>query len=128
MDEIVDIVFSWQFLLVGILVFLLMTLFMCLGGLLWRFAWMRRVLVWLDAAAPWLPPLFGAGLGAIPIWPRPGSLNELPEGQAYFAMIVLGLLAGLFYEKIWKGVKQVIEARGIDLSLDLPPKQQKKMK
>jgi hypothetical protein len=130
MEEIGAVLFSWQFLLIGVIVFLLMYVFMFLGTRLWALdrKWLRRVLVWTYAASPYLPGFLGAGLGAIPVWPRPGPLQELPDEQGYFAMILLGLVAGLLYERIWKGVKQYIESRGLDIELSVPPREQRRLR
>jgi len=126
MESITGIIFSWQFLLMGIIVALLMTFFMFLGSRLWAVVVLRKAIKFFSGAAVWLPPLFGAGLGAIPIWPRPGSIQDMPEEQAYFAMILLGLLAGVFYERIWKFVQERVKAAGIDIELDRSPKEQLK--
>jgi hypothetical protein len=127
MDEIKGLVFSWQFLSIGVIVAFTMSFLMRAGTLLWetKIRWIRQVVIFLDGIAPWLPPAIGIGFGALPFWPRPELFQDLSESQSYLGMIFLGLLAGLFYERIWKGVKQVIEARGIDIDLNLPPKKQK---
>jgi len=128
MEQITGLIFSWQFLMFGVVTALIIVMFMKLGGLMWRAKKLRGVVRFFDALKPWVPWALGGGLGAIPLWPRPEAVLELPEQYQYFTMIILGIVAGAFYERIWKGVRQVIEARGIDLDLDLTPKEQKKKK
>lgn len=128
MDNITGIVFSWQVLVMGVVVALLMAFFMFLGSKLWAVKKLRVVVKWFNGIAVWMPPVFGAGLGAIPVWPRPGPIQEMPEWQGYFSMIIMGLLCGVFYERIWKFVKERIKGAGIDIDLDLPPKEQLKGK
>lgn len=128
MNDILAIVVSWQFLLMGLLVALLMAFFLKVGSAMWKVKKLRKVIKFFAGVSVWLPPVFGAGLGAIPYWPRPGAVQELPEWQGYTAMVVLGLLAGVFYERIWKFVKERLESQGIDIDLDLDPKEQKKAK
>ena len=130
MSEIELIFSAWPFLLVGILVYLIMYFFLKVGALLWKikWTWLRKTLKVLDAAHPWLPWAFGAGIGAIPVLPKPALVLALPESYHVWSMVFLGLLAGALYERIWKSVQQGLEARGIDISLDMPPKEQKKLK
>lgn len=113
---------------IALLVALIVSVTMKIGNVLWRikWKWLRQALVFLDGVSPWLPPIFGAAIGAIPQIPRPGILAELPEHLGYPTMIILGLIAGYLYERIWKSIKQVLEARGLDLDMDLTPREQKK--
>lgn len=128
MIEMGAIFFSWQFFAIGLLVAFLVSVLLKVGVLLWKiqWKWLRQCLVFLDGVSPWLPPFFGGAIGAIPQLPRPGILVELPEGLGYAAMILLGVFAGSLYERIWKGVKQIMEAKGLKLDKELPPKAQKK--
>ncbi len=128
MNEIMDLVFSWQFLSLGVVTAILMVVGLKVGFLLWKVKKMRGVVRFFDALKPWIPWLIGGGLGAIPIWPRPEQIQEISDKYQYIAMIFLGMVAGALYERIWKGVKQVIEARGIDLDLDITPQEQKRIK
>jgi len=134
MDQIVALVFSWQILAFGVITALIIALFMKIGAAMWKRKKLRGVVRFFNALKPWVPWLIGGGLGAIPIWPRPAAVLALPAEEGafwtpqYFSMILLGIVAGALYERIWKGVKQVIEARGIDIDLDLTPKEQKKAK
>jgi hypothetical protein len=112
----------------GISVALLMAFFVFLGSKLWAVKKLRKLIKFCNAATVWLPSLFGAGLGAIPVWPRPGPIQDMPEWQGYFSMILMGLICGTFYERIWKFVKERVAAAGIDIELDLPPKEQLKKK
>jgi hypothetical protein len=125
MADLVAVVLSWQFLSIGLAVAALVTGCARLGSWLWRFPSLRRCLRLANAAKPWLPALTGGGLGAIPWLPRPGMLENLHDGPAAVAMVVMGLAAGGLYERCWKGVQQAIEARGIDLDDDRPPSSQK---
>jgi len=127
-DNIIGIVLSWQFLLMGLIVGLFMAFFMKIGSLMWKSKPLRKVVKFFTGISVWLPPALGAGLGAIPYWPRPGPVQEMPEWQGYTAMIVLGLLAGVFYERIWKFVQERLKGRGIDIELDMSPKDQLKGK
>lgn len=129
MDDIVGVLVSWQVLLIGVLVWIWMTLLMKAGEAMWKIKnkRLRQSLLFLETAAPWLPPLFGLLLGALPWWPIPGDLH-VTIVQGRFIMLGLGLGAGYFYERIWKGIRQVIEARGIDLNMDISPKEQKKQR
>lgn len=128
MSDITGIIFSWQVLVMGVAVALLMAFFLFIGSKLWAVKKLRKVIKFFNGISVWLPPFFGAGIGAIPVWPRPGPIQALPEGQGYFSMIIMGLLCGVFYERIWKFVKERLEGQGIDIDLDLPPKEQKKSK
>lgn len=128
MNEFASILVSWQFVGIALVVGVIMTTLMKVGAALWRvkWKWLRQCLVFLDGVSPWLAPTFGAAVGAIPQIPRPSIIGDLPEGLGYASMILLGLFAGSVYEKIWKGIKQIMEARGLKLDADLNPKEQKK--
>lgn len=128
MSEMEAVFTAWPVILIGILVYLVMFAFMKIGSLLWKVKKLRKALKVMDAISPWLPWAFGGGIGAIPVWPRPALILEMPEQYHIWAMIFLGILAGALYERIWKSVKQGFEAQGIDISLDMEPKEQKKLK
>jgi hypothetical protein len=125
MDEILGILLSWQVLAIGLVVAAVMFGSVRLGAWLWRWPWARRAIVVCTVAKPWLPAVFGGALGFVPL-PPPGGLTQLHDGPRTAAMVALGVVAGLCYERIWKGVRQLIEARGIDLGDDRPPSQQGK--
>lgn len=128
MEQIAGLVFSWQFLSIGVMTALVIIGALRLGEALWRYRALRGVIRFMDAAKPWIPWVVGGLLGAIPWWPPPPQIEGLPQQYVAFSMILLGIIAGALYERIWKGVKQVIEARGIDLDWDLPPRDQKNVK
>jgi len=126
MNEVVSIVFSYQFIMIGLTVAFMIFLFFRIGSMLWSInnTAIRGFLRFTYAISPWVPPMIGAIVGAVPYWPAPEALSFLPEDRQYYAMIILGLFAGIFYERIWKGFRQVIKARGVDLNIDLIPKKQ----
>jgi hypothetical protein len=127
MNEIGNVFLSWQFLLVGIVVFFVFGFFnQFLGPRLWRLnkAWLRRFLKVMESFKMIWPPLLGFALGWIPWMPRPAAL----EGTHQFAVALLYLVAGLFSLWIVKGVKKYLESRGINIDLDFTPKEQKKVK
>lgn len=128
MEQIAGLVFSWQFLTIGVMTALIIMTALRLGELLWKVRRLRGMIRFANALKPWVPWAIGGLLGAIPWWPPPPQIEELPQQHGYFSMILIGIMAGALYERIWKGVKQVIEARGIDLEWDLPPRDQKNVK
>ena len=89
---------------------------------LWKHKKIRRVLKYMEGSKMIYPPLLGFGLGWIPQMPRPEPLLE--SNQLTVAMLYI--VAGLCCQSIVKGVKKALEAKGIDLEIDLPPKEQKK--
>lgn len=132
MDEIWAIFISWQFLLIGGIVFLIMAFFNGLGewaGIgfyLWRTGnrYVRRALVFFEATKVLFLPIFGFGLGCIPQIPRPGPL----ESASQLSVALLYSVAGLCSMMIVKLFKQTAEARGIDVEWDLDPKAQRKLR
>jgi hypothetical protein len=68
--------------------------------------------------------LIGFGLGWIPQLPRPEPLAE----QSQLSIALLYGIAGLFSMFIVKAFKKFAESKGIDIDLDLTPKEQKKRK
>lgn len=127
MDEIVRVFLSWQFLLIGIIVYLVFGFFNdFLGPRLWQIdstRW-RKVMKFLEGIKMIWPPLLGFGLGWIPDMPRPAPLIE----SSQFTVALLFMVAGLSCQWIVQGVKKVLSARGIDVELDMTPKEQKKAK
>ena len=132
MDDIWTIVLSWPFLLVGVVVFLIMAFFNGLGS--WKglgyYLWgtgnrtVRRALRFFEATKVLFLPVFGFVLGSIPQIPRPEQLEE----SSQLAVSLLYAVSGLCSMLIVKFVKKTAEARGIDIDLDLDPKEQKKAK
>lgn len=132
MDEIWAIFTSWQFLLVGGIVFLIMSFFNGLGS--WRgighYLWytknrpVRKFLRFMEAAKVLFLPIIGFSLAWIPGMPRPSQL----EDSSTLSLAMLYAVSGLCSMLIVKFVKKTAEARGIDIELDLDPKEQKKFK
>lgn len=131
MDAIGDVFFSWPFLLVGGVVFLIMAFFNGLGS--WKglghYLWktgnrtVRQALRFFEATKVLFLPVFGFALGSIPQIPRPGQLEEASQ----LAVSLLYAVSGLCSMLIVKFIKKSAEARGIDIDLDLDPKEQKKV-
>ena len=127
MNEIINVFLSWPFLLIGIIVFFLFAFFnQFLGPRLWKIKnvkW-RAILKFLEGIKMIWPPLLGFGLGWVPQMPRPEPLAD--QHQATVAMLYL--VAGLASSWIVQGVKKALAARGIDVELDMTPKEQIKQK
>lgn len=127
MDEIVSVFMSWQFLLIGIIVYFVFGLFNSfLGPRLWKIKnkrW-RKFMKFLEGSKMVWPPLLGFCLGWIPGMPRPDPL----VGSATVTVAMLYTVAGLGCQWIVKGIKKALEARGIDVELDMDPREQKKAK
>lgn len=132
MDEIWAIFTSWQFLLVGGIVFLIMAFFNGLGSwhgigyYLWhkKHRGIRKFLKFMEAVKVLCLPLIGFTLGWIPGMPRPPQLVE----ESTLSVALLYAVSGLCSMFIVKFLKKTAEARGIDIELDLDPKEQKKVK
>lgn len=132
MDEIWAIFTSWQFLLVGGIVFLIMSFFNGLGK--WKglghYLWytkkrpIRKLLKFMEAAKVLFLPIIGFALGWVPGMPRPPQLAE----SSTLSLAMLYAVSGLCSMLIVKFLKKTVEARGIDIDLDLSPKEQKKEK
>jgi hypothetical protein len=132
MDDLWGIISSWQFIVMGCVVFLIVAFFNGLGK--WKgigpYLWgtgnkpIRKFLKFMEAVK--IPTMFllGFGLGWIPAVPRPEQLAEVSQ----FTIALIYGIAGLFSIVIVKWVKKMAEARGIDIELDLDPKEQKKAK
>lgn len=126
MDQIIDIVFSVAFVGIAVLTAGVMLTVNKIGTYLWslRKAWLRKILRVLHAGVPVLPSICGAAFGLIPCWPVPAPFAELPANQKMWVMIVLGLIAGSVWERVWKTVKQALETRGVKVDIDDPPQAQ----
>lgn len=132
MDDLWGIILSWQFIVMGCVVFLIVAFFNGLGK--WKgighYLWatkkkpIRQFLKFMEAVKIPLMFFLGFGLGWIPQVPRPPQLEEVSQ----FTMALVYGIAGLFSVVIVKWVKKMAEARGIDIELDLDPKEQKKAK
>jgi len=130
MEEIWAILTSWPFLMMGGIVFLIVAFFNGLGG--WKgigpYLWgtgnkvIRKFLKVMEQIKIPMMFLIGFGLGWIPQIPRPEQLAE----QSQLSIAMLYGIAGLFSMVIVKAFKKFAEARGIDIDLDLDPKEQKK--
>lgn len=127
MDEIISVFLSWPFLLIGVIVWLVFAFFNdFLGPRLWKIKnkkW-RAAVKFLEGIKMLWPPLMGFGLGWIPQMPRPEPLAS----SSQLTVALLYAVAGLCCQWIVKGVKKALEARGIDVELDMNPKEQKKAK
>jgi hypothetical protein len=125
MDSIGDVFFSWQFLLIGVVVFIVFGFFnQFIGGQLWRWRLVRPALRELEGTKLVWPPLIGFALGWVPAIPRPEALVE----SSQFTVALLYTVAGLCSQWIVKGVKKYIESRGIKIDLDDDPKRQKDLR
>lgn len=128
MDAIVNIVTSWQFILVAAIVFVVVGFFNGVGG--WKgighYLWktgkkpIRQFLKFMEATKQLYPTLIGFGLGWIPQMPRPEELAE--SNQFTVALLYAG--AGLLCSEIVKAAKGLLKARGINVDIDLDPKEQ----
>jgi hypothetical protein len=125
MDAIGGVFFSWQFLLIGVVVFLVFGFFnRFVGGQLWRINSLRTILRELDGTKLVWPPIIGFALGWVPAIPRPEALTE----SSQFTVALLYSVAGLCSQWIVKGVKKYIESRGIKIDLDDDPRKQKELR
>lgn len=125
MEDIVGVFLSWQFLLVGVVVYFVFRF--CndfVGPNLWKVYRIRKILVWLEGSKLIWPPLFGFALGWVPGMPRPAPL----EDSSSLTVAMLFLVAGLYCQWIVKGIRKALAARGVNLDLDLAPKDQLKVK
>jgi fructose-specific phosphotransferase system IIC component len=126
MDQLLDIVFSVPFVGIAVIIALLMFLFGKIGAKLWSLKknWIRQIMRAIYPVVPVLPSIWGAALGAVPWWPVPEPFVNLHDNQKLWVMIILGLIAGSVWERVWKTFKQSLEARGIKIDLDEEPRQQ----
>lgn len=132
MDDLWGIFASWQFLVAGIAVFIVVAFFNGLGG--WKgigyYLWgtkntgVRKFLKLMEAVKMPFMFLLGFGYGAIPGVPRPEALDDV----SWHTIALIYGVAGLFSVVIVKWGKKFAEARGIDIELDMSPKEQKKAK
>ena len=132
MDEIISIFVSWQFLLVTFAIYLMFGLFngirewegisyylWILGGKP-RMKWLRKFLKLMEAIKIPLLALMGFSLGWLPDMPRPAPLEE----SSTLTLAILYAIAGIFSMFIVKAIRKALEARGIDIDLDMQPKTQ----
>lgn len=134
MVEIYNIFVCWQFLLASIVVFVVVALFNGIKGwkgvghYLWKLGasdklrWVRKILKGMEAAKVPIMVALGFGYGWIPDVPRPEPLVE----ASALSLAMLYAVAGLLSVTLVKAVKKYIESKGIDIDLDLDPKQQKR--
>jgi len=132
MNDVWGILTSWPFLLMGVVVFIIIAFFNGFGN--WNgvghYLWMtgrlpiRKFLKFMVAVK--IPCMFlvGFALGWIPQIPRPEQLS----GASQLSIALLYGIAGLFSMFIVKWFKKMAEAKGIDIGMDLDPKQQKRMR
>ena len=132
MDDLWGIVSSWQFIVMACVVFLVVAFFNGLGK--WKgigpYLWgtgnraVRKFLKFMEAVK--VPCMFLIGFGAawIPDVPRP---PQLMEASSFTLALVYGI-AGLLSMTMVKWAKKAAEARGIDIDIDLDPKEQKARK
>jgi hypothetical protein len=132
MDEIVNVFLCWQFLLVAGIVFLIFGFFNGLRGwkgighYLWAVSWrkelrcLRKFLKIIEAIKVPLLAVIGFGLGWIPGMPRPDELSD----SSTLSVALLYAVAGICSMFLVKSIKKVLEARGIDIDIDIPPKNQ----
>jgi len=114
MDEIYSIFTSWQFLLVGGIVFIIMGFFNGLGP--WKgigfYLWntknkvVRKFLKFMEAVKVLFLPLVGFGLGWIPQIPRPEELQG--EDVSQLSVALLYAVAGLCSMIVVKFVKKTL--------------------
>jgi hypothetical protein len=132
MDEIISVFVSWQFLLVALAIFLMFGLFNGIrewdgiGHYLWilggrpNLRWIRKFLKFMEAVKIPLLALTGFGFGWLPNMPRPAPL----EGSSTLTLAILYAIAGVFSMFIVKAIKKALEARGVNIDLDIQPKTQ----
>lgn len=132
MDAIVDIFVSWQFLLVAGIIFIVFGFFNGLKGwkgvgyYLWRLGgkknmrWLRSFLKFMEVVKVPLLALMGFGIGWIPNMPRPEPLAE----SSTLTVALLYTVAGICSMFLVKAIKRALEARGIDVDLDVQPRDQ----
>lgn len=132
MDQIVDIVLSWQFILVAAIVFIIFGFFNGVGK--WKgigyYLWktnkkpIRKFLKFMEATKQLYPVGIGFGLGWIPQMPIPDALSD--SSTLTVALLYAG--AGLLCSEIVKAAKGLLSARGINVDVDLSPREQTKSK
>jgi hypothetical protein len=132
MDEIISVFVSWQFLLVTFAIYLMFGLFNGIrewegiSHYLWilggrpSMRWLRKLLKFTEAIKVPMLALMGFGVGWIPDMPRPTPL----ESSSTLTLAILYAIAGIFSMFIVKAIRKALEARGIDIDLDMQPKTQ----
>src|SRR5210317_1453444 len=126
MDEILQIAFTWQFILAAIVVAVIMRGGETVGLRLWETGnrKLRRLVVVTDSVKVFFPPLLGFGLGWVPWFPPMEALADVHR----FVFALTLMVAGSCWQYVFMGVKQQLKTRGIDVELPMPPKEQKRMK
>lgn len=126
MDEVVGIVFTWQFILAAIVVALLMRGGEVIGLRLWQTGnrRVRRLVVFAESLKVFFPPLFGFALGWVPWFPPMEALADVHR----FVFALTLMVAGSCWQYVFMGVRQQLKTRGIDLDMAIPPKEQKRLK
>jgi hypothetical protein len=124
MDTVFNTIVSMPVLLIGGLVALIMLGMNFVGEKLWRVRALRGVLIVLEGYKQVFPPLIGFGLAWIPWIPLPETIADYHRG--FFAFI--GLVAGALWREIFMLYKSRLKAKGLDVELELPPKQQRELK
>lgn len=123
MDNFLQILLSWQFLLVSLVVFLIFAAFnQVLGPFLWQYRELRPFLKVSEAFKLIWPPLLGFGLGWLDDMPRPESL----QGESRLTIACVYAVAGLGSQWVVKAIKKAVESRGISTADELPPREQRK--
>jgi len=126
MTEVISLFIGSAFIGIGVSVGISMILIMRIFKTLWRIPRLRKILVGIYAITPWVPICLGGVYGSFSFWEKPALFSD--SQYSTVLMVGLGVASGLFYEKIWKGVKQGMESREIDVLVDLPPKDQIRLK
>jgi hypothetical protein len=132
MDELYEIFMSWQYTVVALSVFLIFAFFNGLGGwkglgyYAWKIEkkWVRKTLTVLEAVKTLFLPLWGFALGWIPSIPRPAQLAG--EEVSQLSVALLYATAGLVSMVVVQVAKRSLEARGVNIDLDMAPKEQRK--
>lgn len=132
MDEIISIFLSWQFLLVSGIVFLIFGFFNGINGwkgagaYLWKlggkpnFKCLRKIIKFFEAVKIPMLSVIGFCLGFVPGMPRP----EQFEDSSTLPFAFLCAIAGMFSMFTVKSIKKALQSKGIDIDLDLTPKDQ----
>lgn len=126
MDEILQIAFTWQFILAAVVVAVIMRGGETVGARLWQTGnrHLRRLVVFVDSVKVFFPPLLGFGLGWVPWFPP----MEFLENVHRFVFALTLMVAGSCWQYVFMGVRQQLKNRGIDVDLAMPPKEQKRFR
>lgn len=126
MDEILQIAFTWQFILAAVVVAVIMRGAETVGLRLWQTGnrHLRRLVVFTDSVKVFFPPLLGFGLGWVPWFPPMEALADVHR----FVFALTLMVAGSCWQYVFMGVRQQLKNRGIDVDLAMPPKEQKRFR